>query len=301
MTAASAKMNLDRITGAGSILLGVGIAVSAVLGPLGFEVIWFRTSEHLTNQFVGGEIVSLAVVAPMAAAAGVLWLHGHRLAPAIAMAPTLYAVYTYLSVVLGQEYARYDGNVERYFPLYAGLVAGGLAVAAAAWSRLGRVGLPVLPDRLRRALAGVLLATGGLITLAWAQQIRSVVTGDLSADYLESPTLFWVIKILDFGFVIPLAIATGAGLLRQQPAAIKAAYGLIGFLTCLAGSVTGMAVAMEIKDDPSSQPVVLAVLLPVTAGLAALWVGLLRSRLQGSDASLDRGLAETRARLVGAA
>lgn len=81
-------MTRSRIAGVGSIALGVGIAASALLGPLFPKIIDFRTSAHLENQFVGGEIISLAVVAPTA---------------------------------IGQEYARYDGNVERFFPLYAGL------------------------------------------------------------------------------------------------------------------------------------------------------------------------------------
>lgn len=222
----------------------------------------------------------------MAVAAGMVWLRESHLAPAIAMAPALYAAYTYTTVVLGQEYARCDGNVERFFPLYAGLVAGGLAVGSFAWSRLGEVWLPTTPDRLRRAIAGVFLGTGVLFALAWSQQIRSVVTGHTPADYREGPTLFLVIKLLDLGLVIPLAIVTGGGLLRNHPAALEAASGLIGFLPCLIGSVAGMAVAMDVKDDPSSQPAMLAIPLPITAGLATLWVGLLRSYPKGVA---DRG------------
>jgi hypothetical protein len=241
------------------------------------KVITFRTSVHLENQFVGGEVVSLGVVAPAAIAAGVLLLRGHRLAPALALGPALYAVYTYTTAVIGQEYARYDGNVERFFPLFVGLVAGGVAIAAAAWSQLGEADVPIPTDGLRRTLAGTFLVLGGFFALAWAQQIRLVVTGHPSAEYLEGPTLFWLIKLLDLGFVIPALVATGVGLLRRRSAAIKAAYGLSGFATCLAGAIAGMAVAMEIKDDPSSQPALLAITLPATVGLAVLTWRLLRS------------------------
>ena len=170
-------MTPRRLAGLGSIALGAGIAACAVLGPLGLEVIRFRTSEHLENQFVGGEVISLALVTPAAIAAGVLWLRGHRLAPAIALGPALYSVYTYTTAVVGQEYARYDGNVETFFPLYAGLVAGGAALATYAWSRLGDDAVPAPPDGLRRATAAIFLALGGFFALAWAAQIRLVVTG----------------------------------------------------------------------------------------------------------------------------
>ncbi|MEJ7838992.1 MAG: hypothetical protein WKF81_09260, partial [Thermomicrobiales bacterium] len=113
-------MNIDRLIGAGSIVLGIGISTAAVLGPLGLKIVRFRLSESLNTQFAGGEMASIALVAPVAIAAGVLWIRGHRLAAPLTMGPALYAIYTYTTVIFGQEYRRYDGNVEQYLPLYAG-------------------------------------------------------------------------------------------------------------------------------------------------------------------------------------
>ncbi len=281
----------SRLAGVGSMALGIGIAVSAVLGPLVLKVITFRTSDHLENQFVGGEVVSLAVVAPLAITAGVLWLRGHRLAPPLALGPALYSVYTYTTAVLGQEYSRYDGNVEKFFPLYAGLVAGGAVIAVYAWSRLGDMDVPVLSDGLRRTLAGIFLGLGSFFALAWAQQIRLVLAGSPPAEYQEGPTLFWLIKLLDFGFMIPLLLATGVGLVRRAPAAIKAAYGLATFATCLAASIAGMAVVMEVKGDPSAEPAMLVGLIPATVGLAVVTGRLLWSCLQETG---DRPVPTTR-------
>ncbi|HEY7031536.1 MAG TPA: hypothetical protein VH482_09430 [Thermomicrobiales bacterium] len=268
-------MKPQRLAGFGSIALGAGIATAAVLGPLALKAIQFRTSDRIENQFVGGEIVSLAVVAPTAIAAGVLWLRGHRLAPALALGPSLYAVYTYTTAVIGQEYGRYPGNVEKFFPLYAGLVAGGAAIAACSWARLDEIDLPMPSDRLRRGVAGIFLGLGSFFALAWTAQIRLVVTGHPAAEYREGPSAFWIVKLLDFGFVIPALIATAIGLFRRRPVALQAAYGLAAFATCLAGSIAGMAVAMVVKDDPSAQPVMVAVALLATAGLAAITVRLL--------------------------
>ena len=274
-------MDSHRIAGLGSIVLGAGIALSALLGPLALRVIEFRTSKHIENQFVGGEVVSLGLVAPAAIAAGVLWLRGHRLAPVLAVGPAAYAVYTYTTAVIGQEYALYEGNVEQFFPLYAGLVAGGVAVAAKSWSQLREAVASEPPDGLRRALAAIFLGIGGFFALAWAAQIRLVVTGNPSTEYQEGPTLFWLIKFLDVAFVIPALVATGIGLLRPQPTALKAAYALAPFGTCLAGSIAGMAIAMELKGDPSSQPAMLVVVLPATAGLALTTWRLMRSYASG--------------------
>jgi hypothetical protein len=272
-----------RVAGFGSVVLGAGIAAAAILGPLGFKVIRFRTSAQLENQFVGGEIVSLGVVAPASIVAGTLWWRGHRLAPVLALGPSLYAVYTYTTAVVGQEYDRYPGNVENAFPLYAALVGGGVAIAAFAWSQLDPANLPEPSHGVRRGLAAVFLGLGGMVGLTWMAQIRQVVTGHPSLEYQEGPTLFWLIKLLDLGFVVPALLATGVALVRHRPAAVRASYALAGFATCLAGAVTGMAVAMEVKDDPSSSPAMIAVVMPATGGLALLTVQLLRSYSNGDE------------------
>lgn len=287
-------MNRRNVFGLGLIALGGGIAASAIVGPLVLKLVKFRTSANLENQFLGGEVISLGLVAPAAVTAGILWLRGHRLAPALALAPTLYAVYTYTSVVLGQEYARYPGNVEKFFPLYAALVAGGAAFAAAAWSRLGQAAIPVIPSRLRRGLAIIFLGIGSLFALTWARQIEQVLTGHPMTEYLEGPTLFWVIKLLDLGFVIPASLATAIGLLRSRPAAIKAAYGLAGFLTCLVGSVAGMAAAMEIKHDPAASPMLLVIAGAGALTLTAATGQLVRAYLPPSDDGLTGAGTTTR-------
>ena len=273
----------SRLAGFGSIALGFGIAVSAILGPLVLNVVKFRTSPNIEHQFVGGEVVSLAVVAPLAITAGVLWLRDLRVAAPLALGPAIYAVYTYTTVIAGQEYARYDGNVEKFFPLYAGLVAGGAAIAACAWGRLNETAAPVPSDGLRWTMAGIFAGVGGFFALAWAQQIRLVYAGSPPVEYAEGSTLFWTIKLLDFGFLIPVLIATGVGLARQHPTAIRAACGLATFVTCLAGSIAGMAVVMQVKGDPSAEPVMLAVVAPATVGLALMTERLLRSYPRGTS------------------
>ncbi|MDQ2684103.1 MAG: hypothetical protein M3Y37_11315, partial [Chloroflexota bacterium] len=197
-----------------AILLSLGVALAAVLGPLVLEVIEFRLGENAITQFRGGEIVSLAIVAPLLIVAGALWLRGHPLAPVLAIGPALYAAYTYTSAVLGQEYARYEGNVEKFYPLFAGLVLGGLVVAMLSWMWLAEEPASARPYAAHRALAWAFIILGAFFALTWAAQIRLVYTGDPPEEYNEGPTLFWLIKFLDFALCIPVLIATGIGLRR---------------------------------------------------------------------------------------
>lgn len=270
-------------TGLPAIMLGAGIGIAAAIGPLGAHLINFRTSAHIENQFIGGEVASLGLVAPAAVAGGMLTARGHRLGPVLSMGPAMYAVYTYTTAIVGQEYARYPGNVEKFFPLYAALVAGGAITALRSWNQIDPLSLPVPSERLRKGLAGAFLSLGSFFALAWAAQIVSVLTGHQSDEYREGPTLFWTIKLLDYGFFIPLLMATGVGLIRRDPQATKAAYGLAPFATCMIVSIGGMGVAMELKGDPSANLGMLAIFTPIGLALAGLTGGLLRTLVRGAE------------------
>lgn len=285
-------MKPHRIAGYGSMILGTAVAASAVLGPTVLKVVKFRLSDNLVNQFVGGDIVSLGVVAPALVGAGALWLRGRRIAPALAIGPALYAVYTSGTVIIGQEYARYPGNVEKFFPLYAGLVSGSVILSGYAWSQLPGTAIPPPPTGLRRTLSGVFIGMGGLIGLAWSAQIRMVLTGNPPADYADGPTLFWLIRLIDFGFCIPAVVAVGVGLVRRSQLAERAAIAVTGFLACLTGSVTGMAIAMQLRGDPAPSPLMILILTPATLGFGYLTWRLLTAQAQDADQAANRQTTE---------
>ena len=67
---------------AAALLALAGVLVlNSLLGPLGTETIEYPITGTLTNQLIGLEVVTLALVAPLAGAAGLLALRGHRAAP----------------------------------------------------------------------------------------------------------------------------------------------------------------------------------------------------------------------------
>lgn len=251
-----------------ALALGTGVFVAALLGPLMLDVIRFRMTDAMVNQYVGGEIISVVIVTPMLIASGMLWRRGDRLAPALAFGPSLYTVYTFVTAIFGQEYARYSGNVENAFPLYAALVAGGAALSgiSAAQLILSRTVMP--SDRLRTVTSAVFLTVAGFFALAWIAQITQVYRGDPPVDYADGPTLFWLIRLLDLGFLLPAFAVTGFGLLHRHPLAEKAAYGMATFATCMSGAIAAMAIAMWLADDPAASPVMVVFLVPVTLALA---------------------------------
>lgn len=270
-----AGMQHRPVIAIGLVALGIGTAAVALLGPLGWGIIAWRITDEMENQLIGQDIVGLALIAPVAIAAGAAWWRGSRLAAPLALGPCLYGVYTWIVAILTPEYERYPGNSEAVFPLFLAMLGASWVIAAVAWSALDPRAVPSLARRERRLLAAPLLAVGLLVGLAWLRQIADVMGGDTAPEeYIAHPTAFWVIRTLDLGFVVPLALATGIGLLRNRPLAARAAYAVLPFLTLMSASVAAMGIAMLVRDDPAASVAFPAVLTP-----AALCLGLLSVRL----------------------
>jgi hypothetical protein len=130
-----------------------------------------------------------------------------------------------------------------------------------------------------------LFAIGSLFTLTWVAGIIDVLDGGPLPDaYVDDPTLFWLIRLLDLAFVLPVVFITAVGLVRQAAWASKLAAILAGFGTLLAGSVAGMAAVMVARDDPSASPAMLAATAAITAGLALTFVRLIRVASRAAEA-----------------
>jgi hypothetical protein len=241
----------NRIVGASLIALGIGIASNALLGPLTFGVIHIRESPAMETQLLGGELTSLFLAAPLAIAAGIAWWRGHRLAPFLAAGPSAYTLYTYVQFVLVPDYSRYPGNNERYFFLYLSLVTAGWTTLLVACRAIA-ANTPTLDTRLGRTMGVAMLVVGLAFAFAWIGSIARLSNPPLPTDYVEHPTAFWLVRLMDLGFVIPVGVATGWALVRRSAWAARWAYGFIGMQTLLTCAVAGMAIRMTIVNDPSA-------------------------------------------------
>jgi hypothetical protein len=262
--------------------LAAGLFAAAVLGPLVLGLIDWRISSNSLNQTYGADGAALVLLTPVAVAAGWLAIRRHRLAAPLAFGVGLAALYYGVASVLGADYARYDGNNERFFLAFLVIIV--LAWVGAAWGWAAMDADPPRPGRtVARAAAIVFVAGGALIAAAWlVQLVQIAATGDLAtaADrqaYPESPTAFWLVRIVVLGFIVPLAIGTGVGLWRANGTAAKAATGVAAFLTLQASAVLAMGTIMLLRGDPTATPWLVVILAPITVAIAALTLRLLAS------------------------
>ena len=236
------------------VALGLGIATSSLLGDLGLGVMRYRTSPTTLNQLIGGDAAALFVIAPLCLVAAALAAREHPIAPLLGLGIAAYSLYTYAQVIIGQEYLRLPGNIERFFPLLLTVFILAEMAFAVAWQVLQPLPRPSL--KVERTAGVVLLLLA--VFLVFGQHLRPILAawtdpGSLT-EYASSPTPFWMVKLMDLGIVVPAAIATGVGLLCGQSWARRAMYVIFTAYSCLAISVAAMGIVMNLNDDPDASP-----------------------------------------------
>jgi hypothetical protein len=260
-----------RLLGAGLVVLGAAVAAVAALGPLVAGALRYRVSPTSLNQIIGGDATALAVVAPIAVAVGVLAIRGHPAAPVLALAPSIFVVYTYTQLVLGNEYLRLSGNVERFFPLLLGVFILAAAIALRAWTGIPTARLPATSVAVDRTAGVLLLVIAAFVVLGLhlPNYLDAMRDHPGAVQYLSGPTAFWLVKFMDLGIVVPAALTVGVGALRHRPWARKPVYALLGAYTLIGASVAGMAITMAARHDPDASVVTAAGSILMATLLAA--------------------------------
>jgi hypothetical protein len=258
-------MRPNRFLGAGLASLGGLMIVYVLLGPLVLDVIHFRTSASGLNQIRGGDLAALVIVAPVCLTVGWLAWRGIPAAPTLALAPAIFAMYMYSQLILGNEFLRLPGNVERFFPLLLTIFLVATAITLRCWRPARPEKLPATSSRLERG-SGILLIVIAVFVV-FAIHLPTLVDAlrdrPKGAAYLATPTTFWVVKFYDLGIVVPAALTVGIGLLRRRQWARKPAYAILGGYVLLGWSVAGMAWSMLFSNDPDAS-------LPLAIGMSAL-------------------------------
>lgn len=261
-------------------MLALTMAAAAALGPVLLNLMHYRTSPTTLNQLIGSDTATLYVIAPLGALAAAACHRRHPAGALLASGVGVFATYTYAQIIIGQEYLRLPGNVERFFPLLLTVFVLAWTTVVLAW-RATPPHLPQLTPRLRHTTGAALLLLSAFLVLGLHLPTMLTAWTDPTSltEYASSPTPFWTVKLMDLGIIAPVALATGIGLLRHAGWAQRLAYPLLTGYAALGVSITAMAVVMTAKSDPDASPALAAGFLGFTAALTALTVALYRPLL----------------------
>lgn len=225
----------------------------AVQGPLFLGAIRYKTHPLILNQLLGQDAVNLLLLSTLSLAGGVLlWLR-RPLAKYLLLATPLYLIYFVLSYTIGWEWSSpaYAGNSERYFFHFLFILVAALVVML--------YSLSVFPkDRIARfsrkglAVYSVLLVLFLLIFAAmWMKEVFEVMARGTTRAYDIAPTAFWMVRVFDLGFTIPLGLISVYLLWTRPASSFPVQFMFYGFFTTMVTAVVTMGAIMGFKHDPT--------------------------------------------------
>jgi len=261
----------DRWLAWSLLLLAVGIAANSIVGPFISGIVTYPFSDSVRYMTIGLDAVSLILVVPVSVLAAVYVYRGQRIGYIAALAPSTYALYSFVQLILGPQYIEYSPVVLLHLVLF--ILSGFILLNA--WKRIRVKELPHFNRRRKRISAAVLFLLSIFTSLSYIAAIPQICNGGtIPAMYVEDPTVYWSVFLLDLGFVLPITIAVSVGLLQNWGFAQKAVYGMLGWYTLVVGSVAGMFVVMFLGGDSNVNAETVLVLLSVTllVGLFSGWV-----------------------------
>jgi hypothetical protein len=236
-----------------AVAAGLVLIYLAVQGPLIRGTIIYKTAGVINNQLVGQDAVNLALLSPLLILGGVGLFLRKAFAKYLLIATPLYLIYYVLGYTVGLEWSSpaYSGNSERstflfLFVLIAALLIMLYTLAVFpknAVSRFKKGGLAVYSVLFTLFL----LVFGGM----WVKEVLEVIATGTTRGYDIFPTAFWLVRIIDLGFSMPLGLIS-VYLLWARP---DKAYPIIclfyGFFFTQIVAVNAMGWMMFLKKDPT--------------------------------------------------
>lgn len=246
--------SFERIfVGLVAIVTALVLIFLAIQGPLLRGVIIYKTDPTINNQLIGQDAVNIGLLSPLLILGAVGLFLRKRWAKDLLIATPLFLIYYVISYTVGWEWSSptYTGNSERYFFYFLFVLIAALIILLYtlavfpknAESRFKKSGLTIYSA----AFVLFLLVFAGM----WIQEVRQVIATGTTRGYDLYPTAFWLIRVFDLGFSIPLGLIS-VYLLWARPAKAYPIVSLFyGFFFTQIIAVNAMGWMMFVKKDPA--------------------------------------------------
>jgi hypothetical protein len=195
-----------------------------------------------------------------------LALRGHPAGAVLALGPSSYAAYMLVQYVVGPQYQAYQASIAWHLALLILSVA----LLITAWAS---VDARQLAPR-SRGWAIVVFLLAGFVVSRWLPAFTGMAVSDPVPAATPDVTMYWSIFMLDLGFVVPAAVATGVGLLIGTAWARTALHGVIGWFALVPPSVAAMAIVKVVGGDPNAAvgDTVVFIVVSVIFWVVAVWL-----------------------------
>jgi hypothetical protein len=236
-----------------ALATGLTLIYLAVQGPLFLGHIRYKTAAVINNQIVAQDLVNLLLMSVILLAGGVALCFKKAIAKYLLIMTPLYLIYYALSCTIGWEWSasQYAGNNEKYTFYFLFILIASLIVML--------YSLSVFPkDRTANfkktgLIIYSLVFTFFLLVFAamWLKEVWQVMTTGMTRAYDIAPTAFWVVRIFDLGFTIPLGLISVYLLWARPATSFPIQFLFYGFFLTMIIAVDTMGIVMLLKHDPT--------------------------------------------------
>jgi len=262
-----------------AVAAGAMLVFLAIQGPLFLDAIRYRTHPLILNQSVAQDAVNLFPLSAMLLAGGILLWLKKPLAKYLLLMTPLYLIYFALSYTIGWEWSSpaYSGNSEKYFFHFLFVLVAALVILLYSLSvfpkdrvaRFGRKGLA--------AYSAALVLFLLLFAAMWMKEVFEVMARGTTRAYDIAPAAFWLVRVFDLGFTIPLGLASVYLLWTRPASSFPIQFLFYGFFVTMAAAVIAMGAVMGLKHDPTFLRRDLIVFLALGVIVCAGFIYMLRS------------------------
>jgi hypothetical protein len=236
-----------------SIATGITLIYLAIQGPLFLQNIKYKTADFVNNQLVAQDFVNMFLLSPILIIGGVTLYFRKQISQYLLIMTPLYLIYFVLSYTIGWEWSsqKYSGNSELYTYYFLFILIASLIILL--------YSLSIFPQNVtstfnRKGLIiySFLFSIFLLIFASmWIKEVQEVMSTGTARAYDIVPTAFWVVRIFDLGFSIPLGLISVYLLWARPNTTYPIQFMFYGFFLTMIIAVNAMGFVMFLKNDPT--------------------------------------------------
>jgi len=236
-----------------AVATGLALIYLAIQGPLFLGHIRYKTAAAINNQLMGQDMVNLFLLSVISLVGGVALFLRKAIAKYLLIMTPLYLIYYVLSYTIGWEWSssHYTGNSEKYtfyflFILVAALIVMLYSLSVFPKDRTGHF-------EKKGLISYSALFTSFMLVFAsmWLKEVWQVMTNGTTRGYDIAPTAFWLVRIFDLGFTIPLGLVSVYLLWVRPGTSFPIQFMFYGFFLTMIVAVNAMGFTMFFKHDPT--------------------------------------------------
>ncbi len=236
-----------------SVATGLILIYLAILGPQFLDLIHYKTAEVVNNQLAGQDIVNLFLLSPILITGGIALFFRKQISRYLLIITPLYLIYYVLSYTIGWEWSStaYTGNSEKFTFYFLFILISSLITLL--------YSLSIFPDKVKSSfrkrglmIYSVLFILFLLIfSSMWIKEVVDVVRTGTARGYDIAPTAFWLVRVFDLGFSIPLGLISVYLLWVRPDSTFPIQFMFYGFFLTMIIAVNAMGFIMFLNNDPT--------------------------------------------------